>query len=515
MAKDALPNGTHAPYAGAAPPSVDAPPPIAWTIAGSDSGGAAGIQADLPTFAHFGVHGCTVLSCVTAQDSQGPASLHQVPVAMLEDQLRTLHRDLPPRAIKIGLIPGAAAIRALGRWLEKQHCFVVYDPVLSSSSGVPFLDDAARRAAIGHLLPRVDLLSPNRLEAQLLLGRPLPDAASLESAAAELLHTGAASVLITGGHAPHPEERGWDYWCDKHGGFWMRGANLPQEARGTGCVLSAAIAACIAKGETLPDALVLAKAYLSRGLRRSRAIGSGPGPVRHGKEPVALEDFPAVQLGAPPARTPMPPFPRCQTRRLGLYPVVDSVAWMEKLLPLGIGAIQLRIKNRPPAYVEKAVKAACTLAQRHGVQLFINDHWRAALRAGAYGVHLGQEDLHGADLPALAQAGLRLGVSTHGWWEIARSYPLHPSYIAVGPIYPTTSKKMSCPPQGIARLRDMRRLLQSFPVVAIGGIDAARIPEVQKCGVDGVAMIRAVTEAPDYRAKLKRLLAALQDAGGV
>ena len=198
-------------------------------------------------------------------------------------------------------------------------------------------------------------------------------------------------------------------------------------------------------------------------------------------------------------------FPSCGPKALGLYPVVDSVEWLKKLLPLGVSTIQLRIKNKDLPELEEAIKEGVELAQHYQARLFINDYWELAIKHGAYGVHLGQEDLVIADIDKIYQAGLRLGVSTHSADEINNALNVDPSYLAFGPIYPTTSKVMPFSPQGLQRLQTWCQSL-TYPVVAIGGINEDRMNEVLATGVNGVAMISAITQAEDPIAMTQQLL---------
>ncbi len=194
-------------------------------------------------------------------------------------------------------------------------------------------------------------------------------------------------------------------------------------------------------------------------------------------------------------------------QKLGLYPVVDSVEWVERLLKQGVKTLQLRIKNSEQGDLEQQIEQAIALGHQHNAQLFINDYWQLAIKHGAYGVHLGQEDLAIANLDAIADAGIRLGLSTHGYYELLRAKQLSPSYIALGHIFPTTTKQMPSMPQGLQRLSRYQRLVNSFayvnygvggyPTVAIGGINLDNASEVLKCGVSTVAVVRAVTQSPN------------------
>ncbi len=182
--------------------------------------------------------------------------------------------------------------------------------------------------------------------------------------------------------------------------------------------------------------------------------------------------------------------------RLGLYPVVDSVAWIERLLEAGVRTIQLRIKDKRDEEVEADVIAAIALGRRYDARLFINDYWRLAIKHRAYGVHLGQEDLETTDLKAIQAAGLRLGVSTHDDMEIDVALTAKPSYIALGHVFPTQTKQMPSAPQGLAQLASHIERLADYPTVAIGGISLERAPAVLATGVGSIAVVSAITRPP-------------------
>ncbi|MGB1321845.1 MAG: thiamine phosphate synthase [Vibrio gallaecicus] len=197
-------------------------------------------------------------------------------------------------------------------------------------------------------------------------------------------------------------------------------------------------------------------------------------------------------------------FPSLIKSSLGLYPVVDDVGWIETLLKLGVKTIQLRIKNPNQADLEEQVKQAICLGQKYQAQVFINDYWKLALKHQAFGVHLGQEDIEESNLLQLSEAGIRLGLSTHGYYELLRIIQINPSYIALGHIFPTTTKQMPSKPQGLVRLGLYQQLIDTipysqttlgYPTVAIGGIDQHTAPEVWDCGVSSLAVVRAITLA--------------------
>lgn len=193
-------------------------------------------------------------------------------------------------------------------------------------------------------------------------------------------------------------------------------------------------------------------------------------------------------------------------KKLGLYPVVDSLEWIERLLKTGVTTLQLRIKDKQPEDVEQEIIEAIKLGKQYHARLFINDYWQLAIKHHAYGVHLGQEDLNIADLNAIKQSGLRLGISTHDEVELQRAKALHPSYIALGHIFPTTTKDMPSTPQGLKALKHQVEQTPDIPTVAIGGISLEKVPDVVATGVGSVALVSAITKAPDWQQVTHKLL---------
>jgi thiamine-phosphate pyrophosphorylase len=170
------------------------------------------------------------------------------------------------------------------------------------------------------------------------------------------------------------------------------------------------------------------------------------------------------------------------------YPIVPDASWVARIVPVGVKTLQLRIKDaaaRVPAEIETALE----ICEQHGAQLIVNDYWREAIRCGASFVHLGQEDLRGADLAAIRAAGLKLGVSTHDHDELNTALAVNPAYVALGPIYETRLKAMPWQPQGLARIGEWKRLAGGLPLVAIGGITLERAPEVFAAGADSIAAV--------------------------
>jgi thiamine-phosphate pyrophosphorylase len=188
------------------------------------------------------------------------------------------------------------------------------------------------------------------------------------------------------------------------------------------------------------------------------------------------------------------------------YPVVDTVAWVARLTRLGVGTIQLRAKNLGAADALAIVREALAVTKGTATRLVVNDHWRAAIAAGSRDLHLGQEDLADADLEAIRDAGLTLGISTHDDEELATALRAKPDYIALGPIFPTTLKSMRFAPQGIAKITEWKRRVGNIPLVAIGGIKFEQSADIFAAGADSIAVVSDVTQNADPDARVRQWL---------
>ncbi len=485
--------------------------PILWSIAGTDSGGGAGLSADLRAADAFGVHLCPVVAAVTAQSTTEVARIDPVAPEQLEAQLAALAYDMPPAVIKTGLLGSAANARLVARWVDRLRtraplAFVI-DPVLRASTGACFVDEALMRAYREELLPRATVLTPNQHEAVRLLG---PDGDSGVPAMASALRSqGVQAVVVTGGDAATP---GLSHdWIDTpHARGWL---TLPRvdtpHHHGTGCSFATALAAALALGFVAADAAVLAKMATTHALRHARAAGRGAGPVvareGFGSDPSLL---PQLSLGEQvPARWAA----RARGRDPGVYAIVDSAERIEAVLRATptVDTIQLRMK-RPAglddagwqARLRESIARSQRAADAAGVVLVINDHWQAALQAGARALHLGQEDLLALTpgdrdaLQAAREAGVQLGLSSHSLWELCRAAALQPDLIACGPVWPTTTKDMPWLPQGLDNLAWWAHMAPA-PVVGIGGVlEPAQLQAVAAAGAAGGCVVRGLGDDP-------------------
>ena len=192
------------------------------------------------------------------------------------------------------------------------------------------------------------------------------------------------------------------------------------------------------------------------------------------------------------------------------YLIVDSANWIERLVPLGVRLVQLRIKDIDNDGLRREIRAAKTICARHGCQLIVNDYWQLAIDEGCDFVHLGQEDLADADVKAMRKAGIKLGLSTHDDAELKTALAAEPDYVALGPIFPTILKAMKWAPQGLDRIAEWKRRVGDIPLVAIGGLNIERVNGVFKQGANSAAVVTDITLNADPEARTREWLAATE-----
>lgn len=542
-------------------------PPIVWSIAGLDTAGGAGLSADQRAADAFGVHLCPVAAALTAQHSCGVEAVWPVPQVQLSSQLEALAEDMPPCVIKTGLLGSVAAVRLVAQWVDHlrartppgqdphRHLALVVDPVLGATAAGPaFATADVQQAYREWLLPRTTVLTPNRQEARRLLQRPgghdgprdeLPELASA------LRAMGARSVVITGGDAPsevpghehgHAEQRWCLDWLDTpQAQGWLCAPRIEApHHHGTGCTFASGVAAAWALGHVDADAIVLAQMLTRSALRQGHPAGRGAGPVQARAGFAAGPacggvSLPWLGLGTAlpwqltvglsmgkgdvhqhPASPAPPLFAAFAPPSDGLYGILPNAILLRSALKAGLRCVQLRLKTPPPSLDphplqtshqrDTHIAASVDAAAQAGAQLFVNDHWRAALAlpepAGTVagfrlGIHLGQEDLLAlspADQAALLvqRSRLMLGLSSHSLWELARAAGCGASLIACGPVQATTTKAMPWRPQGTHNLRWWLGHSPA-PVVAIGGLLTPHdVQAFASCAPAAVCVVRAL-----------------------
>jgi len=253
-------------------------PPVILSVAGSDSGGGAGIQADIKTFSALGCHGTTVLTALTAQNSVGVQAVHQVPPDFVTAQLASVCGDLRPDAVKTGMLASAGIIEAVAKGLATlSPGRLVVDPVMVSTTGHPLIDRKAVAWLIEKLFPLAEVITPNLYEAAALLERKVETLVEMEKAARDLYAMGPATVLLKGGHL---KESATDVFFDgREAELLSAERHHTPHTHGSGCVLAAAIAAYLGRGCRTAEAVRRGKDFITRAVRASYQVGSGPGPV--------------------------------------------------------------------------------------------------------------------------------------------------------------------------------------------------------------------------------------------
>jgi hydroxymethylpyrimidine kinase/phosphomethylpyrimidine kinase/thiamine-phosphate diphosphorylase len=507
--------------------------PIIWTISGSDCSGGAGIAADIKTGHALGVEVCHLITANTVQNSQQLLSVNAISVDILQQQATVLIDDKPPSVIKIGLVANVEQVLWLAKLLEQYkqlmpNLISVYDPVGQASVGGNF--STMTLDQLSPLLRQVDVITPNLLEAKHLarfadsIDKNDQNVTAVEVLAKHIHQNFAISaIIIKGGHSAD-EQSSSDYCYHQlnqlHGkqdnqdksqtaiSYQLSTKRIESHySHGGGCSFATALSAFFAQGYLVRDAFTLAKAFISQGLAASEQVSQSFGHQYYGAfepqgwpresqyfaevvDPLNIEyknltTFKSLNLAG---------------KKLGLYPVIDSLYWLKRLLPLGLEIIQLRVKNLVESELEHIIIDAVKLAKDYHTRLFINDYWQLAIKHGAYGVHIGQEDLQDADLSTIQQSGIRLGISTHGCYEFLLAQQLQPSYLAIGAIFSTKTKDMTGQIQGLDNLRQVlalrpEKIRLQIPVVAIGGINLERAAEVVATGVESIAVVTALTEA--------------------
>lgn len=486
--------------------------PIVWSISGHDSGGGAGLSADQRAAEAAEVHLCPVVAAVTAQSSVAVERVDPLPAGQLDAQLAALEHDLPPRAIKTGLLGSADNVRVVAHWVDRLRrrgpLALVVDPVLHASTGESFSNAALLEAYRRELMPRATVVTPNRQEAALLL---VSQSRDLPAQATALQGMGAEAVCITGGDG-EPQSRddsiARDWWQGPHAQGWLA---LPRRAvtntHGTGCTFATALAAAMARGFVSSDAVVLAKMLTTSGLHQAFANpGQGAGPVRPAPSFVTdrslLPTFgEGTGHGAVHDAQPIQ----------GVYAITDDSQHLRQLAKAGVRTVQLRLKranDEPDAAWEGRLLDQISRSRRaaveHGATLVVNDHWQQAAALGVDFVHVGQEDLLALSdeehllLHRARAAGLRLGISSHSLWELARAVAWQPDYIACGPVWPTLTKTMPWRAQGLRNLAWWTAMAPA-PVVAIGGILAPQqLAAVAAAGAKAGCVVRGLQGASTH-----------------
>lgn len=488
------------------------------TIAGSDSGGGAGIQADMKTFAALGVYGSSVITAVTAQNTLKVEGIYGVSPHFVEKQLDAVLTDIGADAVKTGMLNDANIIEVISKKLKSypRLCLVV-DPVMVATSGDRLLSPAGECALREKLLPHADFVTPNIEEASVLCGFTVANEEDIFKALRKIHGMGPDFVVITG---MKKGRESVDFCYDGNEIRELKGPIVQTSStHGTGCSFSAALAAFLAKGVPAWEAVAMAKDFIIAALRYAYRTGSGRGSLNHLASffPGRIDDLEVLKTrvnafhawGVKPDPGSFPLLnviiggPLCHGK--------DYAELTGEIVKAGARLIQLREKEADTRKLVEMARKMREVCHSSGALLVVNDRVDVAAAAGADGVHLGQDDLS----PRMARSILGpekiIGVSAGNLAEAEAAVAEGADYLGVGPVYFTTSKECDVPPGGGSLIADVASQVK-VPVIAIGGVTPENALPLLKAGAAGVAVISAVLAGPAPEREVERFMEVFANA---
>ncbi|KAI3675924.1 hypothetical protein L1987_85520 [Smallanthus sonchifolius] len=480
--------------------------PHVLTMAGSDSGASAGIQADLKTCAARGVFCSTVITAATAQNTLGVQDVSILPEESVAAQLKSVLSDMHVDVVKTGMLPSTAMVKILHDSLKQFPVqALVVDPVMVSTSGHVLAGSSMLDTFRQDLLPMADIVTPNIKEASALLGGlQLETVTDMRSAAKSLHDMGPRNVLVKGGDLPSSSDA-VDIFFDGKDFYELRSSRIQsRNIHGTGCTMASCIAAELAKGSSMLSAVKVAKRYVETALEYSKSIniGNGPqGPLDHTFK-LKRKNSSRLQMFDP--------------SDLFLYAVTDSgmnKKWghsitdaVKAAIEGGATIVQLREKDAETGEFLEAAKACLEICQAHNIPLLINDRVDIAMACDADGVHVGQSDMPVNTVRALLGPEKIIGVSCKTPEQALRAWADGADYIGSGGVFPTNTKANNRT-IGLDGLKTVC-LASKLPVVAIGGINLSNARSVMELGVvnlKGVAVVSALFDRDCVKAETKKL----------
>ncbi|GMH40121.1 hypothetical protein BSKO_08025 [Bryopsis sp. KO-2023] len=480
--------------------------PKVLIVAGSDSGGGAGIQADLKTCLATGSFGTTAITALTSQNTHGVHSVHTTPSQELENQMEAVLSDIGTDVVKTGMLPNPEAVDVVAKMVKKFKVKnVVVDPVMVSTSGDALAKSEVAEALKKQLIPLATVLTPNIPEASALLGgRKIDSLSDMEAAARDLHALGPKFVLLKGGHLVQHVgnlKRVIDVLFDGSNIMTLQSPVVKTgNAHGTGCTLASAIASELAQGKLVVGAIYAAREYLLKALSASTSLQIGTGvqrPFNHGYKTTDWSKGGNVEVQ------------RSSSKHVGdalkVYAVTDpdcnarmgrSLAEaVREAIDGGATMVQIREKTASTREFTEAVRGVMKIAGNSGVPIIVNDRVDVALAENADGVHVGQEDMMGLDVRRLIGPDKILGVSVKTVEQAIQAEKDGADYVGAGAVYPTTTKD-----SGVIGLGVLREICQAvkIPVVSIGGINSGNAGETIDAGCAGVAVVSFVfgSESP-------------------
>lgn len=484
--------------------------PRVLLISGSDSGGGAGLQADIKTCVSCGTFPTNAVSAVTVQNSYGVNHIHTIPARVLKDQINAIQSDIGSSCIKIGMLGSIENVKAVSEHLRTvKYCPpVILDPVLISSSGSSLAEKGLVDVLKNELLPIATMITPNISEASQLLDGMLIDSVNSMRLAAKKLHEfGPAYVLVKGGHCMDSHLNATDILYD--GSQFVEFSKVFLDAtnnHGTGCALSSAIASYIAKGETVVSAVSYAKEFVWRSMERSSGICLGSGDQKamnlahhvdnwqDARSNVRIPNDIDVSLYAVSS-------PQTTSQEKSDTEILDSI---RAVVSGGASVIQIRDKISEGGHLTRLVSKIVRFCRPRGVKVIVNDRVDVCIASDACGVHVGQGDIPAHVVRQMIGPDKILGVSCKTVELALKAERDGADYLGCGAVFDTPTKKTSRR-IGIEGVRSIRERV-SIPVVAIGGLDDTNIEQtIMGSNCDGVAVVRAIFDAQDIKRATQHL----------
>lgn len=471
----------------------------ALTIAGSDSVGGAGIQADIKTMSALGVYAASAVTAVTVQNTRGVYDIESLRPEIVDGQIRAVMDDIHPAAVKIGMVNDCATIHAIADALRSyKGVEIVVDPVMVSTSGYRLMHEDALEVFRSELLPLASLLTPNVPEAEILAGMEIHNVEDMDKAAENICREADCAVLIKGGHLEGSTKTDVLYLGGLRSATYQTPSVNTRNTHGTGCTLSSAITAFLALGHGMNDSIRLAKEYLYHALEYGKnvKIGKGFGPVNHFFAPKKLniKDEQMIQF---------------ITHKNERYGYADGA---RMALEGGCRWIQLRMKDASDDEVRPVAHEIMEMCRQYGATFIVDDRVALVKELGADGVHLGKNDMPVDEARRVLGPAYIIGGTANTFADIERLARQGADYIGCGPYRFTTTKKNLSPVLGLEGYRMLTQQMSEagidLPIVAIGGILADDIRSVMNTGVTGIAVSGAVLNAKNPSEEMRRFVEA-------
>ncbi len=485
------------------------------TIAGSDSSGGAGIQADIKTMSANGVFAMSVITAITAQSTQGVFDIEDITPNMIKKQISVIFDDIDVDVIKIGMVSKIESINAIVEALREIRNLppVVLDPVMVSKNGFSLLSKDAKNTLITNLMRYATLITPNLLEAEEITNRKISTIDDMKKAAKDILNLGPKAVLIKGGHL---KGNAIDVLYDGVKFTLFKEERIENSnTHGTGCTLSSAIAANIAKGFSLKESVALGKQYVTNAIKYGFSLGKGIGPTHHfykfynnngefiEKQEKNEEKFKKIIEDSENKD-------EFNLKEKKIYLITDYklefnllVEKVKIALQCGIKIIQYRAKEKSTRIMCEEAKVLKKLCDSYNAVFIINDRVDVALAVNAHGVHLGQKDMKISIAREILPDGKIIGATAHNVEEAIEAIDEGANYLGVGALYKSKSKYDTID-LSIKALEDIRKIT-SKPIYGIGGITAFNITEDIKKNVDGVAVISAILGSENIKKEVEKI----------